>query len=354
MTVTRPSRIRRGIALVSTGIVCLGTAGALVWAVAPDMRGLPTEGDDTRHLAGTAHVLLDPVALSSGDAKKALLKDTPVTSDRVISVLSTKDGAAQVSDVRSLNMNGGIEAAWEASYSVDRTTLEAAADAPENWEVAEHQGLTVGWPVDAQPRDYVGWINPTRTTAPNTYEREETVAGQRAYVYQVSTEPEMLVDDLVRARLPWAMSTAMVADLATEAAVSAEDRARLAAVLPREDDLYDVDYTYQLAATYWVEPETGMVLKTENREIQRMGPILEDSTLAVVPISDVSLASTEASVQEMAERAEAEKRRVTLYGTALPAVLAVLGTAGIVGGGLLLARRPRQQNVLGHSSGSAP
>ena len=322
------------------GLVCLVAAAALAWTVAPGLRGLPLEADETRHLAGTAKVLLNPVALSTGDVKKAVLRDTPVTSDRVISVLSSRDRVAQVSDVRSLDADGATLAAWEATYVVDRTSLEAATDAPKSWEVEPHEGLTVSWPVGAQPRDYVGWLNPTRTTTPITYLREETIGDQQTYVYQISSEPVALVDDLVRARLPWGMSTVTLAGLAAEASLSPAERAELAAVLPQIDSWTDIDYTYQLTATYWVEPETGMVLRTEQREIQRVGPVLDDGTIAVVPVYDVSLASTDAGVTEASERATAEKTRITLYGTAAPWILVVLGGAAIVTGALLMARRP--------------
>jgi len=60
----------------------------------------------------------------------------------------------------------------------------------------------VSWPVGAQPKNYVGWINPTRKTTPITYLREESVAGQRAYVYQISSDPAALVDELVRPGCP--------------------------------------------------------------------------------------------------------------------------------------------------------
>jgi hypothetical protein len=303
------------------------------------MRGLPPEGDETRHLAGTAKVLLNPVALSTGDVKKAVLRDIPVASDRTVSVLASRDRAAEVSDVRSLNVDGSIAGVWEATYVVDRTSLAPTTDGPKSWQVSPHEGLTVRWPVGAEPKDYGGWISPTRTTTPITYLREETLAGQRAYVYQISSEPAPLVDDLVRARLPWAVPTAMMAGLAADASLTPEQQAQVAAAPSREDGMTDIDYTYQLTATYWVEPDTGTVLRTDQREIQKVGPILSDSTLAVVPIYDVSLASTDASVKDAADRAAAAKSRIMLYGTVAPWILAVLGGAGIAAGILLMTRR---------------
>src|SRR5687768_4743153 len=128
MTVTRSPRVRRGIVVATTGLVCLVAATAF-WTVAPGMRTLPVEADETRHLAGTAEVLLNPVALSTGDMKKAVLRDTPVTSDRIVSVLASTDRVAQVSDVRSLNVDGSTVGASEATYVVDRTSREATTDA---------------------------------------------------------------------------------------------------------------------------------------------------------------------------------------------------------------------------------
>jgi len=127
--------------------------------------------------------------------------------------------------------------------------------------------------------------------------------------------------------------------LAAEAPLSPDERTQLAAALQPGAGLSDVDYTYQITATYWVEPQTGTVLKTDQREIQRVGPVLSDQTLAVVPIYDVSLASTAASVEEAAARAAAAKERIRLYGTAAPWILVAFGVTGIVAGTLLMARR---------------
>jgi hypothetical protein len=349
MSVTRSPRIRRGVVFATTGLACLVVAGALIWTVAPGLRRLPSNTDETRHLAGTARLLLNPIALSSGDVKEAVLHDTPVTSDRVISVLTSRDGVAQVSDVRSLNMDNSVAGVWDATYVVDRASLEAATNAPKTWQVTPHKGLTVNWPIGAQPKDYVGWLSPTRTTTPITYQREETLAGQRTYVYQISSEPAPLVDDLVRARLPWAMSSATMSGLGDAAALSSDERTQLAAALPSAEGMADMDYTYQLTATYWVEPETGMVLKTEQREIQRVGPTDGDRTVAVVPIYDVSLTTTDASVTEAAGQAAAAKRRITWYGTLAPLILAVVGGTGIVVGGLLMTRR-REPGFLGRQA----
>jgi hypothetical protein len=343
MTVMRPMRMRRGVVPVATGLACLAAAATLTWAVAPGGRGMPVGADETQHLAGTAGLLLNPVALGTGDVKKAVLRDVPVTSDRIVSLLAGRDAVAQVSDVRNLDVDGTTMGAWVATYVVDRTSLEAATDAPKSWQVPPHQGLTVRWPAGAEPKDYVGWLNPTRKSAPITYVREETVAGQRAYVYQIDSEPEALVDDLVRARLPWAVSTATMAGLAADASLSADERAQLDAVPGRDDHMSDVDYTYEIAATYWVEPATGTVLRTEQREIQRVGPVLSDRTLALVPIYDVSLTSTDASVREASERADAAKRRMMVYGAVpwLRVILLILGGAGVLAGARLMVRRPR-------------
>ena len=340
MTVMRSARMRRGAVVVTTGLACLATAATLTWAVVP---GMPVEANETRHLAGTAKLLLDPVAVGTRDVKNAVLRDVPVTSDRIVSLLASRDRVAQVSDVRNLNANGATVGAWAATYVLDRTVIDAATDAPKSWQVPPHEGLTVRWPAGAEPKDYVGWINPTRKTTPITYKREETLAGQRAYVYQMASEPEALVDELVCARLPWAVSTATMAGMAADASLSPDERTQLEAALRPADSMTEVDYTYQITATYWVEPVTGTVLKTEQREVQRLGPVLADRTLAVVPIYDVSLATTDASVREASERADAAKTRMTLSGTVAPwvrVILLILGGTGIVAGARLMRRRP--------------
>jgi hypothetical protein len=339
MTVNRSPKVRRGIVLAAAGLACLVAAGGMAWKVAPSTAGLTADTEEIRHLAGTAKVLMNPTGLSTGDVRKALLRDTPITSDRIISVLASRDRVAQVSDVRNLNVDGAPIAAWSATYVVDRATLDAATDAPASWDVPKHEGLTVSWPAGAEPKDYTAWISPTTTSAPLTYLREETIAGQRAYVYQIASEPAPIVDELVAARLPWAMSTATMADLAAHASLTPDERAQLKAAMPAGDYQHDIGYTYQVTATYWVEPETGTVLKTDQREIQRVGPVVDEQPLAFVPIYDISLTSTDASVNEAAARAGTAKRQAMVFGTLIPWTLGVLGAAGIVAGGRLIVRR---------------
>jgi hypothetical protein len=339
LTTKSSQRLRQGVALATAGLACLVTAAGLAWKVGPGTRELAVGAEESRHFAGTAKVLLNPTGLSTGDVRKAVLRDTPVTSDRIITVLANRNHVAQVSDARSLNVDGATLGVWDATYVVDRTTREAATDAPPSWQVPKHEGLTASWPAGAEKKNYVAWISPTTTSAPITYLREETIAGHRAYVYQIATEPTLLVDELVRARLPWAMSTVTLADLAAHASLTADERAQLRAALPGGDYMHDIDYTYQLMATYWVEPDTGTVLKTDQREVQKVGPILDDKTLAVVPIYDVSLTSTDASVKEAADRAASLKRQILWYGTLAPWILVMIGGIGIVTGGLLIMRR---------------
>jgi len=136
---TRSPRARRGVVLATAGLACLAAAAALTWTVTPGLRGLPLEVDDTQHLAGTATVLLNPVAFSTGDVKKAMLRDIPVTSERVVSVLASSDRAAQVFEVRSLDVDGATVAAWDGTYAVDRTSLQASTDTPKTWQTSPHE-----------------------------------------------------------------------------------------------------------------------------------------------------------------------------------------------------------------------
>lgn len=326
-----------GAALSVLGVLCLVAAAILVAVIVPDRKQLPADTNVTRQLDGTANVMLNPAALATGDFRNALLTGVPVTAERTVQVTATEGNAAQVADIRSLAAGGVQVGRTQASYAVDRTTLEATEPAS-GWTVTPHQGLTVSWPIGAEQRDYIAWVNETQTTTTARFQREEERGGVNTYVYEATAPAAPIRDQQVLATLPPAIPGTVLAGLADVLPIPDSAKAQLAQVLPNLGDPIPLRYTYESTSTFWVEPATGIVVDTERSEIRRAG-IGGDAGGAplAIPVFDVTTSFTDESVSEAANDAGDARSDLNLFGTVLPWILGIVGLALLVAGLILLA-----------------
>lgn len=101
-----------------------------------------------------------------------------------------------------------------------------------------------------------------------------------------------------------------------------------------------LSYTLQSADTFWIEPETGVVVDT-HRSQQRVAGVVapKDGTfLPLLPVSDVSYQQTADSVKGAADDAKDGRDAISLVGTILPIVCGVVG-AILIAVALFLRRR---------------
>ena len=334
-----------GAALSILGLLCLVAAAILVWVIVPDRKQLPADTNVTRQFEGTANVMLNPAALATGDFRNALLTNVPVTAERTVQVTATEGNAAQVADVRSLAAGGVQVGRTQASYAVDRTTLEATEPAS-GWTVTPHQGLTVSWPIGAERRDYIAWVNETQTTTTARYQREEERGGVNTYVYEVTAPAAPIRDQQVLATLPPAIPGTVLAGLADVLPIPDSAKAQLAQVLPNLGDPIPLRYTYESTSTFWVEPTTGLVVDTERSEIRRAGIGEAGGAPLAIPVFDVTTSFTDEAVNEAASDASGAKTRLDLFGTVLPWILGILGLALLVAGLILLALGMRRRRTV--------
>jgi hypothetical protein len=333
-----------GIVLAVVGLVCLIAAGILAWVVVPEQKELPADTNTTRQLTGTAKVLLVPAALVTGDLRAALQTNVPVGATQTVKVVATSDDNAQVTDTRALTTSGGQPVAQSsASYAINRTTMEAATGYPSSWQVTPHQGLTISWPIGAKQQDYTGWVQDTQSTTNLKFFKEDTREGVNAYVYTAESQPAPIKDPQVLALLPQELPQSTVGALLGALPIPAEIKAQLAPVLPQLGDPIKLAYTYQVVASYWVEPTTGIVVHVQQQEIRKVGLSLPGGgAMAAVPIYDVSTAFTEQSTKDAVNEANSAKNKIKTFGTTLPWILGVLGVLTLIAGVVLIVagRRP--------------
>jgi hypothetical protein len=336
----RTGRPRWPIPLAIIGALCLVAAAILAWVVVPSRKQLPADTNTTREFTGTANTVINTQALAAGDFGNAIVSDVPVTGERTVRVLATSGDNAQVADERTLSAGGQQIAGSSAEYAVDRRSLEAASDPPADWNVQQHEGLTVSFPIGAEQRDYTGWVADTQSTTPLRYLREEARGGANTYVYQADVPPSAITDQTVLDDLPSAVPQTALAALAST--LPAQQQAALVQVLPALPNPVPLQYAYEASTTYWVEPTTGTVVDIQRQEIRTAsitGP--DGSPLGQLPVYDVQTQFSESSVATAGREASDRRSGIVTAGTVAPWVLASLGILALLAAliGLRMARR---------------
>jgi hypothetical protein len=305
----------------------------------PNAAKLPSDENTTRQYDGNAKILLNPQALNAGDLTKALLVNVPVKATRNVKALATSGNVAEVQDTRTLTTaNGQPVGKTQATYAVDRKTLQATSDHPSSWQVTAANGLTVSWPIGAQKKDYTGWVQETQTTTTLKYLRQETKQGLTTYVYQATTQPAPIKDPQVLSTLPTVLPVSAVQALSSVLPLPPNVKALLA----RLTQPVPLSYTYQVASTYWVEPTTGLVVDTHREDIRAASISVAGQTLAAgIPVFDVTTAFTSTSVANAANDAKDHKNTIDFFRTTLPLILLIIGILALLGALVvfLLSRR---------------
>ncbi|SDG63183.1 Protein of unknown function [Sinosporangium album] len=196
----------------------------------------------------------------------------------------------------------------------DKYTGEAVdcCNANVDRQAVRMQGQLYTFPFGVEKKTYRYFHSSTRKAFDAVYAGEDTVAGLRAYKFEVRV-PETTVDTL---EIP-----ASVAGLDRKGEV-------------------EVDRVYEGVNTLWIEPETGSPVKQQ----QQRNEVLK--TKDGVQRLDAFVATavmTDASVEELVRNAEDAKSQIALLKTTIPLVMLVLGVvAAVVGIGIaVVSRRAR-------------
>ncbi len=352
------SRLGLVVAFAALGVLCLAAGAILKWVVLPSQAKLPSDEDTTRQYEGSAKVLLNPEALSSGDLNAAVLVNAPVKATRTVKTLATSGNVAEVQDTRTLTTaSGQAVGSTQATYALDRKTLAATSDHPSDWQVTPATGLTVSWPIGADKKDYTGWVAETQTTTTLKYVRQETKQGLTTYVYQASTQAAPIKDPQVLAALPKSLPASALAALSSVLPLPAALKAQLSSLLPQLTGPLPLSYTYQVNSTYWVEPTTGIVVDLQREEIRNAGLTVSGQTLAAsVPVFDVATAYTSESVSDAANDAKDKKNSIDLLSTTLPLILLIVGVLALLAALVvfLMSKRSAQSTSPPPGGGTTP
>lgn len=320
-------------ALLATGSLALVAAAVVSFVIVPSQARFPDDVDVTKTYAGTLELAFVPEALVSGDPDAIFVRDAPVeveTHTRTVAV--DGDLALVASGGVVTGPDGSVLQTSDNRYAIDRSSMLAAPAFPgEDGLPARAPGLVMGFPVGTEARDYTGWSDEIGKTVDLRYERTEIRAGMQTHVFTSSTSNEVVVDEDVLAVVPQALSKEAVVALAAELDLLPAMADQFGALVPLLPDPVPLGLVSSGDTTFWVHPQTGIVIDMERRESR--AAYLDASVIpGVVPVADVwvwAYQPTDENILESVETAKDAGSRLTTFGTTLPLVLAALGIAAI-------------------------
>jgi hypothetical protein len=195
---------------------------------------------------------------------------------------------------------------------LDRRTAEAVPDC-ESTHVdydrsVKIEGLTLTFPFGTEQRDYKLFNATTGEAFPAEFIGTEEIKGLEVYRFE-QTVPETVIE---------------------EAEVPGE-------LVGADDELVNAEVVYSNQRTVWVEPASGVIVKSEEHpDTVLRGPDGEDA----VTLLAGTFGASEATVDGAVERAENTRSKINWVATIIPLLLLVLGVFALVAGALLLRRRP--------------
>jgi hypothetical protein len=329
-----------GITAFGLGIVMLAAGLVLTFLVIPGMAQFPADVDETRTYEGTLPVLLNPAALGTMDLPNLFLRDVPVTIERNVKVLEVDGGKALVVDAATLSGPAGPIQGTEDHYTIDRKTMEHVANFTDDAQVIDRQGLVVGFPIGTEEKAYTGWNGDTLATVPIEYTGSEAKHGLDLVVFRAAGGPDRIVDPEMLGTLPAALPKDVLASLVPALGLPEEQVGQLGQVLASLPDPVPLAYTYAFDKTYWVEPESGVLIDIDVMESRMVGLDLGGQFAPLTEVQRLEYTPTQGSIDDAVADAESAMRSLFWMGQVLPYGLMGLGALLALIGIPMMRRRP--------------
>jgi len=327
---------RSSIVLLVVGVLLLALAAVTRFLAYPAVDQLPSDFDRTVVYTGTGS-FLNASAVQSGNAANALLLDQDVTVSRHVKVTSTHDSTAVVEDdiLGKLTNGGTTVLTLNHTWAIDRKNM-GAASAPSGVTVDPHEGITVAFPIDVQPKDYTYWDSNTQQAVPAKYQKTETFSGRQAYVFDVSVTGQVK-DPKLLSQLPPGLPQADLVPLA--AFLPAAAQAQLQALASKLPATVPLSYTSANSITAYIDSKTGLPLNVQQQLTVTAGLSLGSTTLPLLPVLALDIKNNQASINQAVNDAKNYSEGLSAFGTWIPIALLVLGILALVGAFLLQRRR---------------
>jgi hypothetical protein len=313
------------------GLIFLLAAALLAWWITPAfIARLPSTYNKTRTYDGTIRSLVVPSALATGNLSAAVRTGLPATLTDHVKVLQTSGNTAQVQDTRTISAAGSQVSKTINNYALDRSTLMAVKSHPSNWSVTPATGIVVSWPLGAKKQNYTGWVPLTQTTTPLKYVRQQNQGGINTYEYQAMVRPTQIKDTQVLSALPRALPASLLPRIAAAGIISPADVAALSRAFPGATSI-PVKYTYQAANSYWVDPNTGLVINVANNEVETGNIAMPNGTLIpIFPILSDTYHASPASLSQAVSDAKNGSTTISTWGVTVPIICLCIGFVLVV------------------------
>jgi DUF3068 family protein len=339
---------RSSIILLVVGVVLLAAAGVVRFAVYPAVKQLPSDYDRTATYSGTG-TFLNPAAVASGNAANALLANQSITVTRHAKVTSTSGSTAVVSDdITGKLSNGTTVLSDNHVWAIDRKSMYAAP-APHGSIVDQHEGITIGFPIGVQPRDYTYWDANTEQAVPAGFQRTESYLGRAATVFTANASGPVK-DPKLLAGLPSALPASALGSVASLLPPNVQTLLKtLGSALPV---MLPLSYTSATKITSWIDTGTGLPLNVQQQQTVTADLSLAGSSQPLLPVLADSIANTTASINQAVHDATTAGVTLTLLGVTVPLVLLTLGIL-LIALALFLHYRRRRLTAVASTARSA-
>ncbi len=331
-----------GTTAVGLGVGMLAVGLFVQFAIVPGRAQFPDDVERHRYYEGQLGVMLDAEALAAADLANVFVRDVPITIDRLVQTIDAKNGDALVEDSSTVSGPAGPILASDDVFVIDRTTMEhESADAAAVFgddRVIDRTGLVVGFPIGTEARDYEGWNGDTYQVDVLRYLGEEEHAGLDTYAFSAASGPTPIVDPVVLGALPPALPQAVIAQLVPALGLGDDALAQLSDLLPNLPDPVPLTYTYTYETSYWVEPDSGVLVDYEKVESRQVALDVGGQLVPVADVMQLAYSQTDASVQDAVADAEDAKSALLWQGRVLPLALILGGVLIAAFGAVALGR----------------
>jgi hypothetical protein len=327
-------RITRVVVFV-LGVVLVVSAGVVRWAVAPAVTRLPGTTDTLRTYTGTASTVINPSLLTGTLYGPALLHNQPVNVLHRITVIDTKGDNALVLENKKVTLQNRAIADVTHRYAVDRKTIGSGSGFS---DVTAQTGVTFNWPIHTEKQNYTGWVSDTQTTTQLVYSGEATRGGVKTYVFKATGPAARITDPAELKGLPASLSKATLNTMTPSLGLSTDQLKQLSTVESKLPDPVPFGYLFSATSTYWVAPDSGLVVDVASHEVRTSGFVVDGQVVPVGPVLDFSYTSPPLTLQAAASDAKDKASQMKLISSTIPLgalvsggvlILVVVGTATI-------------------------
>jgi hypothetical protein len=313
------------------GLIFLLAAALLAWWITPAfIARMPSDYNKTRTYDGTIRSLVVPSALAAGNLSAAVKTGLPATLTDHVKVLQTAGNTAQVQDTRTITAAGSRITKTVNNYALDRSNLMGTSSHPSNWSVTPAKGIVVSWPLGAKQQNYTGWVPLTQTTTPLKYVRQQSQGGINTYEYQAIVRPTVIKNSQVLHGLPKALPKSLLGRIGAAGLIPAADIAALSRAFPGATAI-PVKYTYQAANSYWIDPNTGLVINISNNEVETGNIAMPNGSLIpIFPILSDTYRASPGSLTQAVNDAKSGSTTISTWGVTVPIICLCIGFVLIV------------------------